>query len=176
MDSKILFVNKDGYSMIMDSDEDYEINIPMTIRYYPKLGTIASAIGFATESPIGKVSSKKADKFIIYELTLHCTKFTGNKADFIVTGYENEPDDVKNMLIGEIDSRLDFWFRKQCVMASYLARPQLYHRGHICYWYNANVTAISELTVHVYGNTIIDTSNLSNVLIYVHDPETTKVI
>lgn len=182
MKTKILYVDKNGMSMIMDSEDDYAIHLTMDMRAYPKLGTIVSALGFTTETPITQVSVYKRDKFIFYKQNITADLFKGVKDNFVldkiteVSTLGDIDSDLYGMLKAESDDRFDFWFRKHCSIDSYHNKPSVYHRGHTCYWYGASITGVANLNVHVYGKTTIMTRTLSDVVIYIHDPDETTII
>jgi hypothetical protein len=164
---EVYYFDNNGKYMKMET-EDQIIDLPLIVRKYPKFGIYTIGIGYTGDSPITHLPKKRRDSFEFYYCKFVCENFTGQKSDWKRINTCQFSLDEQVIVDGEIDKRIDFWFRKYCDPLNYLQNPGLYHKGHVCYWHDANIYRVNDLTIHTYGNCIVESSGVRDTLIYNH--------
>ena len=167
----IMYVDKHGNAMKMESPDDKEIRIPVLCKEYNNLThsmVITIDPGMHEYRQMMKVERKQKDGFTFTWLSMVLKGDPRDQFNWHLEGVEKLYGEGADMVGAQWLTRRESWYKQHCSFWGLTSTQYMSNLGDSFYLSDTVVTDLKNCTLHLFGYCKICTANLSNVLLYIH--------
>lgn len=166
----IYYFDKFGNKMSMTVEEQ-SISIPVIIRFHKKLGDCKIRIVEDNWDlkDMERNKRKNSDKFEFYTANLICPSLkVGDKDEWVLSNLSNMPAEYAQRFNIDWVKAYEFWHRTRCRRDSYTSLEPSCSLNTTFYYQDGLIDRHINSTIHLFGEGIILSKNISNCLIFNH--------
>jgi hypothetical protein len=168
---KILYIDKHHNHMIMESESDNKLVLPVVVKYYSLLDTTSVIIDpdLQVMRTIKRNMRKRKEKmmYVFGQFTYNGGGIT-NSNNWQMELFDKMPPDMQVWYNMHIKEYIDAFIRTYCTPQFTELSDELTNLGYKYYFEDFTIANAVNCTINLYGRGHIYTAELSNVLINIY--------